>query len=326
MKIITINYLSHLRENYHKLFFYFLKKIKEKNKQKIKLNILSSTEKNWNEECEDLGVEFELKLFPNFNTGYIDKIKYASQSESPYSIKLDEDCFFNNYIWDFIIENIHILQDEKILCLTTTMSNSIPSCDLFIEDFIKNDGVKKLIYENFKKRVMPNGLWGVDYTTLNEYTINSTKWNPEEFYNGVEKLNTEIKGIHPLRICYESQKIINQETLKNIHFLISKEEYEFQEIISPYFTNIFFVIKTSNWKKILENSIQYDEISLNNFKKTNNLKIMYIKKGFSIHLNFNTIFGNKNPWGIGGENAQIEETLFYEQLKTKILSYDTLSR
>lgn len=318
MKIITINYLSHLRENYHELIFYFLKKIKQKNKDKIKLNILSSTEKNWAELCKDLGIEFEIKNFFNYSTGYLEKIQYASESESPYSVKLDEDCFFNNHIWDFIIENVGILEDEKILCLSTTMSNSIPSCDLFIEDFILKDEIKKIIYENFKNRLMPNGLWGVDYTPLNKHTINSSCWNPDEFYKGVEQLSTEIKGIHPLRICYESQKLINQEILKNVDFLVSPQEYKFQEIISPYFTNIFFVIKTSNWKKILKNSIQYDEISLNNFKKNNNLKIMYIKNGFCVHLNFNTIFGNKNPWGIGGENAQFEETILYNQLKNKI--------
>ena len=47
---------------------------------------------------------------------------------------------------------------------------------------------------------MPNGVWGVDYSSLNDYTINAKTWNPKNFYNGVENLNTntnysEIGGI-----------------------------------------------------------------------------------------------------------------------------------
>ena len=63
---------------------------------------------------------------------------------------------------------------------------------------------------------MPNGVLNVDYTSLNDYTINAKIWNPKNFYDGVNTLNTNTKGIHPLRICYEAQMIINNYISNNI--------------------------------------------------------------------------------------------------------------
>ncbi len=77
---------------------------------------------------------------------------------------------------------------------------------------------------------MPNGLWGVDYTPLNEFTIHANEWDYKQFYNGVNNLNTNTKGIHPLRICYESQVSINEYILNNIEKLTDKHEYSLIEI------------------------------------------------------------------------------------------------
>jgi hypothetical protein len=41
---------------------------------------------------------------------------------------------------------------------------------------------------------------------------------------------------------------------------------------------------------------------------------------------FNTVYGNQNPWGIGGENGEQDEINFYNNLSENIIKYDTLYR
>lgn len=328
MKKITINYLSHHRLNYTNLMFYFLKKIKNENKDILKINILATYENEWVKKCEELGIEYSIKIFKEGDLNYLNKIKVALDSSSEYSVKLDEDCFMNNYVWDYLIENVDVLNDDNILTLSPVMSNNIPSCDYFIEDFIDDKYIKSKIYNMFLGVNMPNGLWGANYEQLNFYTLNSKEWNPKNFYEGVKNLKTNTRGIHPLRISYDSQKEINDYIINNVERFINPNNYNLFEIDSPYFTNSLFFIKTSEWKKILSlpRKDTYDEISLNKYKTKKNKKFLFVKNGFGIHPMFNTVHGNKNPWGIGSEDAPQSEVDFYDKLSLKILSYDTLYR
>ena len=317
--MINIVYLSHNRRHFHDLTFYFLNKIKLENKKKITLTILSSHEYDWNlTNLENINTT--IKIFSG-EQNYLEKIKFAINSECEYSIKLDEDCFINNHVWDFIIENIDILNDEDNLLFSPVMSNNIPSCDLFIEDYISDNKIKEEIYSYFLKRNMPIGLWGVDYSPLNKYTIQAKNWESDNFYRGVSELPTKTKGIHPLRITYEAQVAINKYILSNPNLFIELNNYEFIELIAPYFTNSLFAIKTNEWKKILSTRDVdgYDEIALNTYKRDTGKKFLFIKNGFGIHPMYNTVFGNKNPWNIGVENGELLELEFYNNLKKMII-------
>jgi len=327
MKQITINYLSHNRLNYTDLMFYFLSKIKLENKSKIKLNVLATHENDWKTKCDELGIEYSIRLISNGNN-YLNKINIAISTDTEYSVKLDEDCFINNYVWDYMIENVEVLQNENILTLSPVMSNNIPSCDFFIEDFVSDKIIKDKIYNYFLTRPMPNGLWGVDYTPLNEFTVNATVWDVNSYYKKLESLNTNTKGIHPLRISYEVQMEINKYVIDNIDKFIVKNDYNIFNIDSPYFTNSLFFIKTSEWVNILSQSTidSYDEIALNKYKRDTNKQFLFVKNGFGIHPMFNTVHGNQNPWGIGGENGEQDEFEFYNNLSENIMNYDTLYR
>ena len=327
MKNITINYLSHNRLNYTELMFYFLSKIKPENKLKIKLNVLATHDNDWENKCDSLGIEYTIHVI-NSHHNYLNKIRIAISTDTEYSVKLDEDCFINNYVWDYLIENVDTLNNYDILTLSPTMSNNIPSCDFFISDFIDDFSVRDIVYNHFLNRPMPNGLWGVDYTPLNQFTINAIEWDYNKFYEGLNLLNTNTKGIHPLRISYEAQMEINNYILKNIDKFSSNNNYELFEINSPYFTNSMFFIKTSEWVKILSQPTvdAYDEIALNKYKRDNNKKFLFVKNGFGIHPMFNTVYGNKNPWAIGGENGEQDEINFYNNLSKNIINYDTLYR
>lgn len=319
-KIITINYLSHTRTNYSKLTFYFLNKIKEENKSKVQLNILSTIDDNWVEKLKPInGIDIKVYTIKGGNN-YLPKLNIALSSNTKYSVKLDEDCFINNHIWDYIIENVNQLDNEENLLIAPIMTNNIPSCDLFIDLAIKDKNLRENIFNNFLNQPMPNGLWGVNYEPLNKYTINAEKWSYSDFYDGVEKLNTQTKGIHPIRICGKSQVMINDYISKNIDIIINEKEYGILEFEAPYFTNSLFVIKTDEWKKIVNSKVDdYDEISLNNYKKKYNKKILFIKNAFGLHLMYNTVYGNKNKWGIGLPNGDVLEKEFYKNIEKQII-------
>lgn len=319
MKLININYLSHNRINFSELTFYFLNRIKKENKSKIKLTILSTHDVKWDLSKIE-GIPVEVKVF-NGTNNYLSKIMDAISTECEYSIKLDEDCFISNHTWDYLIEKIETLNIDGNLLISPVMSNNIPSCDRFISDYITDESVRTQIYEYFLKRNMPVGLWGTDYSPLNKFTIDADKWDSKGYYDELNKLPTTTKGIHPLRISYESQVLINDYILNNLFLFLNKNDYNLIELESPYFTNSMFAIKTSEWKNILEyrGVDDYDEIALNNYKRETNKKFLFIDKGFGFHPMYNTVFGNKNPWGIGIENGEQLEENFYTDLKSKII-------
>ena len=60
-------------------------------------------------------------------------------------------------------------------------------------------------------------------------------------------------------------------------------------------------------------------LSLAKYKKDNNKKFIFVKNGFGIHPMFNTVYGNKNRWNIGGENGEMDELNFYNDLTKKII-------
>jgi hypothetical protein len=316
--IITINYLSHNRQNQEKIWeitSFYLNKLKDENKQKIHLNILATSNYNW-EKNMPKNISYTIKYFKDNKNNYINKIKYAVSCNSPFSVKLDEDCFINNFIWDFIIENINFLDNKQNLLISPLLSNNIPLVDIFIDSFIKDVSIKHKLFDYFLKQKMPNGLWGEDYSFLNKNTIDSSHWDYNKFYENLTNSPITSKGIHPIRICAEAQILLNDYIIKNYDRINTKYDYSFKLFDRPYFTTSTFVIKTSDWKKLLKISAKdsFDEIQLNVFKNQSNMNFYYIENGFSIHTVYNTIFGNKNKWAIGLENGEMYEDDFINNL------------
>lgn len=325
MQKITINYLSHDRPECLSLTCKIFKNIAKHNKEKIKLNILCSQEINLNNKLNDLEIEYNIfKVEKNDKYNYLKKIDIALKADTEYSCKLDEDCFISEYTWNSIIENIDNFLSENFI-LAPTINNCIPSIEYFIEDFIKDKTVKDEIFNIFLNQKMPNDLWDVDYSILNKFTIDSKKWDAESFYLAVWDLNTKLKGIHPLRINFNAQNLINEYTLNNVELIFNEQKYSIFNPIPqrPYFTNSFFFIRTKDWniiRKLISQDI-FDEITLNNFMRESKQKMAFVRNGFGIHMMYNTVFGCNNPFNIGNDNAEIFEKIFYKKLEEK---YDEL--
>jgi hypothetical protein len=316
--MITINYLAHDRStNFWNITKYFLNRIKEENKREIRVNILSTHTADF--ERLD-GIETNIVLF-NSGYNYMAKVEYALSQDTKYSVKLDEDCFIGNHVWDYMIENVKVLDSDDNFILAPLLSNNIPLVDRFIESFVTDESVKEQIYSDFLKRNMPNGLWGVDYSPLNEYTLQARSWDSNAFYEGVSKINHYYKGIHPIRICAEAQIILNEYIISNFDRITDKQDYSIEEFTCPYYTNSVFMNKTEDWRKVVmtPGSDGFDEVPFNNFKNTHNKKTFYVGNGFSIHLTYNTIHNSSySCWNIGMANGLEYEINLLKEINSKL--------
>lgn len=290
--MIQINFLAHnsRRLKFSEYSLHILKKIK--NKTKIKLVIhYSNDERFWEEFASNMNVSGVKTLIDYTKVGdYMSKIKKSIISECEYSCSMDDDIMINEYVWDFIIENIDILQDENNLFISPLISNGIPSVELFIRDFCNIEEKNKL-YEVFQETHINNN-WGVNYSSLNDSELKN-EWNPDLFYSLVDKINHYYKGIHPVRLSFEAQQILSDIIINNEEKFFSEQDYKIEIINRPYFCNSFYFIKTDVWKKIINNQNLYrdpfDEVPLNIYKDMNNLNMVFIKNGYCVHMAYNTI-------------------------------------
>lgn len=292
MKKIQINILFHGgREEFSKFILKYLIKIKDENKQKIKIVSHCTT---FSEKIEYFIKELNSNGIESSNIyggNYMQKIKNSLNTDSLYSCSMDDDILINNYLWDYMIENIDILEDDNNLFLAPLISNGIPSVDMFIDDFM-SDEEKNEMHRIFKNFHIDN-LWGVDYSSLNKYTEQSGEWISDNFYDGVSKINHHYKGIHPVRPSYEAQKRISEIIISKFDKFIENGNYYLEFVKKPYFCNSFYFIKTNTWKKIINDQSlfrdAFDEVPLNLYKDKNNLNMVFVRNGFSIHMAYNTI-------------------------------------
>jgi len=293
MKKIQVNLLAHYnREEFFKYVLHYLLKIKDENKEKLKFVILNSTnDVYWDAIIYILNNNGIETIKNSVGASYMPKINKSIETDIKYSCSMDDDILINNYLWDYMIENIEILDEDKNLFLAPLISNGIPSVDEFIEDFM-NDDNKKEMYDIFKNKKMEN-MWGATYTSLNKHTIESSEWNHLNFYEEVSRINHYYKGIHPVRPSYPAQMKLAEIIMSNYTKFEEKGEYKLDFMKRPYFCNSFYFIRTDVWKKIiLDPSLfvdPYDEVPLNLYKDRHDLNMVFIRNGFCIHMAYNTI-------------------------------------
>ena len=317
--MISIYYLPHTRPiEYTKLTFHYLNQIKPENKEKIQLNIFATNDTDWVQYVHP-DIKIRVIIFP-YNGNYLHKVSMASEDNNPYCVKLDEDCFMSNHVWDYLIENINILESDENLLLSPLVSTNIPLVDEFIESYVLDKDVKNKLYNYFLQRLMPNDLWGVDYTSLNKHTIDTDKWNPDQYYDSVWKINHYYRGIHPIRISVESQLLISDYIYETTDRFFRKHDYNIKEFTRPYFTNNIFAFKTKDWKKILMMPNDgFDEVPLNEYKNKYNKKCFYIENGFCMHPMYNTVFGFNPKFNIGMNNGLQKEIEIVQKFVNKLI-------
>lgn len=293
----SINYILHDRPNYAHTFIKEITKIKKTLKEEIVVNLLTTpTGKDWGSEVKQLRESgIKTNCYSITNGAYMTKIKQGVSSETEYCIKLDEDIFLSSNLWEFFLENIDILQDDENIIFTPLLSTGIPTVDYFSEGFLEEDE-KNNLYKIYLKTHIPS-IWGADYTSLAEHTINASTWNSDNFYNSVNKLDHHYRGVHPVRFSSEAQTFINSCVFNKLERLVNEKNFSTFTDKKPYICNSVFAIKRSTWLKILSDESlfrdEFEEVPLNLYMKQNNLNMVFINNGFAVHPSYNTlgIFG-----------------------------------
>lgn len=308
--ILNINYMHYRRSvKYQKITFYFIKKIKPENKKKICVNLLVNTgekDKRWldlKEELEKAGIKTHIENFGRAVTNYMEKTHWAAQQDVSYSAKLDEDVFISNYTWDYLIENLGVLDREDVAILTVQLSNGIPSCEYIIDDFFDEA-------ETFKIRTLFKGkkfekLWSRDYSSLNIHTVNNDgQWNYKDFFDSVRNIQDSrkdwpiyYKGIHPIRIHPPCHGHMNEFIISNFQYFVEPQKFFLKYKKSAYMTNCFFIVNTKRWKEgvidrkelFLANTPgdrwadKFDEVALNQYRERNDLFFVFVGNSLCIH-------------------------------------------
>lgn len=317
---LAINYFHHNRE-FFELNKYFWNNLEDKYKNHFHVNILTREcyKDYWDKELKNCNFAVQPFYFHNgFN--YREKLQFCINQPEEYSIKMDEDCFVPTKSWEPILSNYELAGNDGVQLFTIQLSNGTPICDNFIEDFCNEEETHRIynIFKNVKFDKFCNGInpYNDDsFLHLNKHTIDADKWNPQAFYEDVEKIPHSYKGIHPVRVSTEAQIEINKIILENIDKFLSGNDYTSEIMFAPYLCNGFFGIKTAKWKDILTRRLgdnAFDEIALNEERWENKEQVI-IMPDWACHL-----FYNAAPESLNQERKKLEN-IYYKQLCVEII-------
>jgi len=295
--MIQINVLGHHtgRIKFMTKSLTFLTKIKEESKKKVKLVIYCTDRAqldNWDKFKDE---HKDMDITTNFvGVSYMRKIELSISTDCEYSCSMDDDIMVNNYVWDYLIENVHLLDNKENLLLSPVISNGIPTCDYFLEDFCTDE--ERLEVQDIFKNTKTNNYWGVNYTSLNSY--HEKYWDYNEYYDGVSKLDHFYKGIHPVRISIPAHRKIAELICDNPERLVEEKEFRVEESKFPYLCNSFFFIRTDVWREIITDKSLFrdgfDEVPLNLYKEKHDLKFLFVRNALCLHMAYNTIGGEQH--------------------------------
>ncbi len=268
--------------------------------QRHKLTFLVLTNPNddislYQNTLEGKGIDFSIAVIPE-DDNYMRKVRYAIQyaetNHIPYLMKHDNDILCSSYLYDFLFENVSLLENPKNLVLTPTLTSGIPTIEQFINDFCSQEE-KDILHTLFlQHRFGP--LWGADFTPLNQYTVDAKKWSAYDFFKGVKEIPHHYRGVHPVRLYDKAIFILNEIVLRHKQEIFSKRDFQFvYDNFSPYFCNSVFIIKRDTYKLINTSPDlfvdAYDEVPLNKYRDRHNLNIVYTQNGAAIHIIYNCI-------------------------------------
>jgi len=223
-------------------------------------------------------------------------IEYAKNNSFLYMMKCDNDLFYRGLTLDYMVENLHLLDDPANLTLGPLLSSGIPCIEYFMNDFL-NESERNVLEHKFLETRMED-LWGATYTQLNQHTINASTWNGQEFFQAVKQTSHYYKGIHPIRVNLDAIKYLNQCIIHNKdEFYKDKELSIIYDSSSPYLCNSVFCIKTSTYETIVYDSTLYvddfDEVPLNKYAWKMGTNHLFVKNGYGLHMYYNTIPNNR---------------------------------
>lgn len=256
---------------------------------KVKVYTIPNLLNKWEEvvdELTQLGVD--ISISPLLTDNYMARTRDALNTESQYSCRLDDDIFMSSHVWDFLLSNIHKLEDQSVGAITPILTAGIPTVDYFILDFLDNTAITE-IYKIFKQDNILRSCWGIDYSNLYNNIEAMPNWNPDVFYAELANHSTPFKGVHPIRFSDNASIFISQYVVDNFDRFMSKHKYHMDPMKGVHNTHPF-VFRTDTWKQSLEQMYDdFDELSLNVYMLTRNMTTYIIRNGYAIHMAYGCI-------------------------------------
>jgi hypothetical protein len=316
MSEISITFLQH-RRDYIDLFIHFINKIKPENRKLLSINFMMTD--NLDLSYLETDVPYKLMYFSGRKptNNYRSKMWAMLEEDCKYTVKFDEDIIMSNHVWDYMIENREILyEDPSIVALTPVVNIGVPTCDMFIDDFCseedKNTLNKMFVSQDMAKTA--GDRWNVEeYGFLNKHTLEADVWNPEAYWKAVGKLKAVLKGIHPVRVDFEAQKMLGDIVTNNIPSFLEKRDYSIDTTWRPYLCNDTCMARTDVYRDIEDAHAfaPYDEIPLNLYRQEKGLRFGFIRNGLALH----TLYGYVST---GYEDRLEMENEIYRSIKTHV--------
>ena len=282
--------------NRHYAFPHFIEMIhKSEKKNKWKLLIATHTGENnlYNDVLSKYDISYDIVNVQGDNN-YLRKVNYAltyaKENNIPYIMKCDNDIFIKSQTFDYMIDNLNLLETGKHLTIGPTLTSGIPSIEYFIEGFLDDDATRHIKEMFLKTQFYDRD--GVCYDFLNEHTIRSTEWDKESYFNNVKSMDHHYKGIHPIRFNQEALHFLNTYIVNNKEKFMKDHDLSIiDNDNSPYLCNSVFCIKTETYKTIVSDESLYvdpfDEVPVNKYAWNNNMNHLFIKNGYAIHMYYN---------------------------------------
>lgn len=323
MKDVGIVILPHRRIEFLNLIVHFLKKTDPSLKPHVHV-YLFYTETLFAEsffeslvsELKENGIEASSKSFSAGELCYRQKIDLALQQRHPFFLKCDEDCFFDEIVWNELIRRREQINWKTHLHLSPILSAGIPSQEIFVREFFSEEEQKEL--EALTLQTSFPAIWGFDYSPLEKWTKQASRWEPDNFFEEVAQLSTEYKGVHPIRFHFDLAERQNEMILKKRQSLFGQNVIGVESRSAAYFCNNVFLIPRSHWLHAWHRSDLFvdnsDEVPLSRLAREKALSYAFLKGARGLHSLFNTHHSL-----VGPERAHQHEMAFFEALKSEFL-------
>jgi hypothetical protein len=300
-----------------------LASISDDNKNKIELLIYhdESTESLWESEAEKLvgsGVSTTLVSMPDNH--YMSKLNVALQTEHEYSCKWDNDVFINKDIWNYLIDNVEVVKDPTVSLLAPTLSNGMPTVELFIKDFLSEEE-KQFVGKIFIKDNITKDIFGCNYDDIINYISNLKDWDGDRYWKVMDMHNPIMdrphlpwyysiaKGVHPSRFSYDYNMFILNHAANNLDSVLNSENLYMEKYITPYFCNNIFLTTTKYWKRSQELFFDnWDEGQLTMLANKEGKSPMYVRNSYGIHM----------AYGCTSKQSEIENN-YIENIFSKLI-------
>tara|TARA_R110000868_G_scaffold137538_1_gene351098 strand:+ start:656 stop:1600 length:945 start_codon:yes stop_codon:yes gene_type:complete len=261
---------------------------------KVKVYTVPNLLSKWEEVIEELSQKgMDISISPLMTDNYMDRTRDALNTESPYSCRLDDDIFMSSYVWDFLLSNVHKLDDPEVMSITPILTAGTPTVEYFLLDFLDDEKLRE-VHSIFKQDNILRACWGVDYSHLHDAVSRMAEWDPNAFYTELSRHNTPFKGVHPIRFSDNANIAIAQYVVSDFDKFMSKQEYSLEPMRGVHNTHPF-TFRTSAWRESLEHMYDnFDELSLNVYSLSRNMSTLLIRNGYAIHTTYGSVPSQKS--------------------------------